>query len=462
MSTQPVIETVRQQFAETVTKLQDLVRIPSCSFPGFDPKHLDESAAFVKEWIESLGFPECRLIEGHGPFPHVLAKDHRAGPDAPTILLYAHHDVQPPLRDDIWETPAYDPVIRDGRMYGRGSADDKAGVAAIMAACRAWYAQGALPVNVTVLIEGEEELGSPHLDGLVADHLEDLKADALVIADLVNVQTGLPSLTISLRGMVAMDVQVDALSKPLHSGMWGGRVPDPILALNKILASLTDDNGNLTIDGISVPEPDPQALADLARVPFDGEMFRQQAGMFPEAADLVADGATVYRDTWYKPHLSINGIRGGGAKGEAGNVIMDTAWARLSIRITPGMDPEEVAAKTEAALKNRAPAGVRVTVEHEACAPAWGTSTEHPYFAAAQQAFADGYGVEPVTIGCGASIPFVEGLSTSLGGIPAILVPVEDPDTNAHAENESVHLGDLENTAASLAAFLGILSSTKQ
>lgn len=445
-------------FDATIERLQELIRIPSCSFAGFDPAALRHSAESCATWLRQAGLPEVELIEGCGAGPQVLARDHGAGPEQPTLLLYAHHDVQPPMRPELWHSPAFEPSIRDGRLYGRGSADDKAGVAVIAAACAAWrQSAGRLPINVTVLIDSEEEIGSPHLDQLLDREGDRLQADVLAIADLVNIAVGQPSLTVALRGMAALEVTVTGLRAPAHSGMWGGPLPDAAAVLARLIAGCSDADGRLTIPDLPAPSLPAGVLDDLPRLPWDADRFAEQAGLL---GPLATDGPSTYRRLWYEPALSVNGIHAGGEPGQAGNVLVDRAWARLSLRLAPGQDPDACLDALAAQLRRAAPASVDLQIEREpGTAPAWTTSTEHPAFAAAMQAVAAGYDHPAVTIGCGGTIPFVGRLCQRLGGIPAILLPVEDPASKAHAENESVHLGDLLCSARSLVHYLALLQA---
>lgn len=431
-------------FPTLVDELKQLIRIPSCSFPGFDHSHLQRSAEATAALLRWAGYPQVELAHLEGTFPYVLAFDHRAGPDAPTVLLYAHHDVQPPLREELWISPPFEPCERDGRLYARGAADDKAGIVLHAFSAKAWNDRaGRPPVNINVVIEGEEEIGSPHFGTFLRTYRERLAADVLVIADLANFDTGLPSLTTSLRGHIAVEVELRALKSPLHSGMWGGAVPDPAMALCKLLSSLTDANGRIAIPGIhdAVSAPSAAELADFARLPYDAARFAEQAGLLTSRAD--PDPVAVHRRLWREPALVITSIQSG-VRGQTGNVIMDAAWGRIGLRIVPDQDPREVQAALCAHLRRHAPTGMELSLTPRGePASAWSTATDHPAFTAARRALQRGYSVEPVAVGCGASIPFVGEMTAALGGIPALLLGVEDPACAAHAENESVHLGDL-------------------
>lgn len=445
----------RSQFPETIRRLSELVAIPSCSFPGFPKEEVARSAGATAQWLRDVGLPEVQVLPLPGVNPYVVARDHRAGPGKPTLLLYAHHDVQPPMREELWTTPPFEPSERGGRLFGRGAADDKAGIALHAASIAAWYAlEGKLPVNVTVLVEGEEEVGSDHLEKLLQTHLDLLRADAVVIADLANYDAGLPSLTISLRGLVAVELELRALDRPLHSGLWGGVAPDVVQSLCRILSSLSCPDGTLAIPGIldGVESATARELEDWKRLPYDRADFAKVAGTDPSL--VPADSVELGKRSWRTPALSINGIQAG-TKGRTGNVLMDVAWARVSIRTVPGMDLRRTMDLLKDALQSQVPSGFSLAVSEESLAPAWSTSTEHPLFTKARKTLEAGYGKAPVEVGSGASIPFVESVTSALGGVPALLVGVEDPSCNAHSENESVHLGDLLSAIRSQAALFG-------
>lgn len=438
-----VLDACDRDFPRTIDRLSELVRIPSCAFPGYDPETLESSAKAVADWFSSIGLPQVDIVRVPDCPPAVIACDHRAGPDRPTLLLYAHHDVQPPMREELWTSPAFQPQVRDGRLYGRGAADDKAGVALHAASIAAWYsACGKLPVNVTVLVEGEEETGSDHLSQLLDAHLPSLKADAVVIADLSNHDTGVPSLTVSLRGLVALELELRGLERPVHSGLWGGVAPDPVQSLCRILGGLVGPDGEIAVPGLldGIEPATDREREGWKSIPYDRDSWALQAGIAPEIAPL--DAVSLCERLWRRPALSVNGIQAG-TRGQVGNVLMDRAWARIGVRIVPGMDPATVADRITSHLQASTPRGMTLSVKVESLAPAWKTSSAHPLFDACGEALERGYGRPPVEAGCGASIPFVDAITSRLGGSPALLVGVEDPWCNAHSENESVHLGDL-------------------
>ncbi len=439
--------------ADYLEELKKLVRIPSVSFEGFDKAQVRKSGEATCALMRAKGLQNVQLLEMPGAHPYAYGEWKNA-PGRPTLLLYAHHDVQPAGETEKWRIPnPFEPVEIDGRLFGRGAADDKAGILVHIAAIDSWLkAHGALPVNVKMIIEGEEEAGSGSLPAFLKKHREMLQADAIVLTDTSNFETGLPSITTALRGIVTVQVEVKALRQPVHSGMWGGPVPDPTMALAKILARLCRDDGSIDLPGIydkvrPLTEDEKQSIAAL---PTSDELFRKQAGMLPGLKLL--GGRAPWEMNWRQPSIAVNAIQASSRK-DARNIICESAWARVGIRTVPDMDVKEVAQKLTAALKKDPPFGVQVEVTPEGDGGWWYTKGDAPAFRAARKALKDGYGKEPVSIGCGGSIPFVEPFSRELGGAPALLIGVEDPYSNAHSENESLHLGDFAKAARSAIRF---------
>ncbi len=445
---------------ENLNDLKNLIRIPSISFPGFDPSMVRQSAEAVANLLKKSGLRDVRILDAGKGHPSVFG--HWTGaPGKPTILLYAHHDVQPTGKEELWESPPFEPEERNGRLYGRGASDDKGGVTMHAAAVSSYLSSaGTLPVNVKILIEGEEEVGSTNLEKLLQDHKEIFSADAVLIADSENFDSGIPSLTVSLRGIVTVNIEVRSLSSSVHSGTWGGPLPDPALALSKMLARLVDDEGRPAVPGLldKVRKLSPEEKADLRALPFMESLYRKQSNLFPGVQIIGGDGS-VYEKMWYRPSIAVNAIEASNRR-QAANIINDSAWARVGIRIVPDMDPAETLDLLKDHLIRNAPWGVTVKVEQESPSRWWRTDTKGPAFEAARAALEKGYGRKPVIVGAGGSIPFVQTITDALGGVSALLFGVGDPYTAAHSENESLLISDWESGCRSLIHLFAALSES--
>jgi acetylornithine deacetylase/succinyl-diaminopimelate desuccinylase-like protein len=449
----PALDYFDAHKSEYLNDLKDLVRIPSISFPGFDPAAVKKSAEAVAALLKKSGLTDVHILETGVGHPAVFAQ-WTGALGKPTVLLYAHHDVQPTGREDHWSTPPFEPSERNGRLYGRGASDDKGGVTMETAAIASWLkSAGKLPVNVKFLIEGEEEVGSTNLMAFLERYRELLKADSVLIADSENFDSGVPSLTASLRGIVTVNVEVRSLSSSVHSGTWGGPLPDPVLALSKMLASLVDETGRPAIPGLhdKVRALTPRERADLEQLPFSEQVYRKQSKLL-DSARIVGGRGPVYEKMWRLPSIAVNAIEASSRK-QAANIINDTAWARVGIRIVPDMDPGETLDLLKEHLLKHAPWGVQVKIEPETPARWWKTETSGRAFEAALSALEKGYGKKPAIVGAGGSIPFVETITDALGGAPALLFGVGDPYSAAHSENESLLISDWEKGCRSLIHF---------
>jgi cysteinylglycine-S-conjugate dipeptidase len=419
--------------------LETVARIPSVSAEAFDPAHVRASAEATSALFAAEGL-DTRLLEVDGAHPAVLAK-YPAPAGAPTVLLYAHHDVQPPGDTTLWHSDPFTPTERDGRLYGRGTADDKAGIMVHLAAIRAHNQSP--PVGVTVLIEGEEETGSEHLEEFLSRYGDELTADAIVLADSGNWRIGEPALTTSLRGLVDLVVEVRTLDHAVHSGMYGGPFPDALTALCRLLATLHDARGVVAVGGRTTKAGQPLDLSE--------DELRAQAGALDGVA-LIGDGPLTER-MWTRPALSILGIDAPSVA-NAANQLVPVARAKVSMRIAPGDDPHAALDALQEHLETNAPWGARVTVTRGAAGAPFAIDTRGATYDAAKAAMEQAWGRAPVEMGVGGSIPFVAAFAEKYPSAALLLTGVEDPDTRAHGENESLHLAEFEHACESAALFL--------
>jgi acetylornithine deacetylase/succinyl-diaminopimelate desuccinylase-like protein len=440
--------------------LKGLARIPSVSFPGFDKAPVLHCAEAVASLLRKSGLPDVRMLEPGTGHPAVFGQ-WTGAPGKPTILLYAHYDVQPPGREEHWTTPPFEPSLRSGRLYGRGVSDDKAGVTMHAVAVRSYLAgAGTLPVNVKVLIEGEEEVGSTNMHGILENHRELLSADATLIADSGNFDSGVPTLTASLRGLVTVDIEVRSLASSVHSGTWGGPLPDPVIALARMISGLVDENGDPAVPGLrdAARVLSAKNKAVLDGLPFDEALFRKQSKLLDNVRMTGAAGS-VFEKMWHRPSIAVNVFEASSRK-QAANIINDAAYARIGVRIVPGMDPDRTRDLLTDHLREQAPWGVQVTIVPESPSQWWETDTAGPVFEAALRSLERGYGRKPVIAGCGGSIPFVQTITDALGGAPALLFGVGDPYSAAHSEDESLLVSDWEKGCRSLIHLFAELAGT--
>jgi acetylornithine deacetylase/succinyl-diaminopimelate desuccinylase-like protein len=442
---------------QLVRDLAELVAVPSISTDGEHQKEIDRTAELTCEQMRRAGLQNVTVLQTADSNPYAYG-EWLGAPGKPTVFLYAHHDVQPVnLADDErvvkWESPPWQLTERGGRLYGRGSADDKGAIVAELGAVAAFLkTAGTLPVNVKVLIEGEEEVGSRNLLGFFKEHQKRIASDVIVVCDSENVATGVPSITYSLRGMVALQVDVQSARMPVHSGMAGGALADAALALNVILARLYWDNGPLPVPGLynRVRPTTPAERQAFAALPGDEAKWREDYGILPGVQFAMEKGCHAYEQTWRKPAVTIIAQEASSIK-NASNQVLPSASAIVSCRIVPDQDPDEVYESLKAVLTRDPPWGVRVSVKPQGPHVKWWmTDPTGPAFEAALSAMREGFQHDPVAIGCGGTIGFVGPLAELFGGAPALLMGIEDPISNAHAPNESLHEGDWRKLMRSL------------
>jgi len=421
---------VRYVLPSVRADLERLVRIPSVSAdPAAEPQ-LQTSANEVAALLTAAGLTDVEVVWVPGGQPAVLGR-RAAPPGAPTVLLYAHHDVQPTGDPAAWDSAPFEPTERDGRLYGRGSADDKAGIAVHLAALRAHGDQ--LPVGVIVLIEGEEEIGSPTLDQFLAEFRDRLRADVVVFADSSNWRVDVPALTTSLRGLAPVTVEVRTLHHGVHSGLYGGPVPDALTALCRMLATLHDEHGDVAVPGLARTTADPLDLTEA--------QLRADAAMV-DGVELIGTGGLTER-LWTRPSISVIGIDAPSVA-DASNTLIPVARAKVSMRLAPGEDPARASVALADHLEANAPWGVQVTVQRGATATPYTLPTAGPAYEAARWALEEAWGTPAVATGGGGSIPFVTGYAQLIPEAQILITGVEDPDTRAHGANESLDLDTFE------------------
>jgi acetylornithine deacetylase/succinyl-diaminopimelate desuccinylase-like protein len=426
-------------------EFERLVRIPSVSAASFDPAEVRRSAEATAVWLESSGFRDVRLLEVAGAHPAVFgATQGPAG--SPTVLLYAHHDVQPPGPAELWDSPPFEPTERMGRLFGRGSADDKAGIAVHAAALQAW--QGKPPVRVAVFIEGEEEIASEHLPEFLRKYEEELRAEAIVLADCANWTVGQPALVTSLRGIVDCLVEVRTLDHAVHSGRYGGPVPDALTALCRLVATLHNRGGGVAVKGLRT--------GPSRSLPLPESELRRFTGLRPSVR-LLGKGSLTRR-LWARPAIAVLGIDAPSTE-DAAHKLVPVATAKVSIRLAPGDGTQQALRAVEAHLRRRAPWGAEVTVRPCREGEPHSIDSSGHVFEAFRRACADTWGRAPVESGSGGSLPLVAEFAAAYPDMALLLTGVEDPESNAHSENESVHLGELRNCCVNEALLFAHLAA---
>ncbi|MGZ4663411.1 MAG: M20/M25/M40 family metallo-hydrolase, partial [Arthrobacter sp.] len=430
-------QSVHSSFDASIGHLKNLVAIPGIAWPSFDPSQLDRSADAVAALVRASGIEDVRILrcdkeDGTPGGPAVVAR-RAAAEGKPTILLYAHHDVQPPGDPALWETEPFTAVERDGRLYGRGAADDKAGIMAHLAAYAAVteVLSDQLGLGVTFFFEGEEEAGSPTFRTFLETHRELLRADVIVVADSSNWKVGVPALTTSLRGLVDGTIEVQVLEHAVHSGMFGGAVLDAPTLLSRLIATLHDDEGNVAVKGL--------VSRDDVSVDLTEAEYRADASVL-DGVRLAGSG-TIASRLWTKPALSIIGFDAP-AVDVASNTLLPRARAKFSLRLAPGQDPSDAMAAVKAHVETNAPFGATVVFTPGESGNSFLTETGSAAAGMAMWALGEAWGVPAVEMGIGGSIPFISDLTEVYPEVQILVTGVEDPDSRAHSANESLHLGD--------------------
>ncbi|RKT31188.1 acetylornithine deacetylase/succinyl-diaminopimelate desuccinylase-like protein [Microbacterium sp. AG1240] len=448
-------DAVRSAATEGIpTALADLgalVRIPSIAWPAFDQTQLERSAEAVADLAREIGvFDSVEVARAAIPGtdelgqPAVLAV-RRARNGRPTVLLYAHHDVQPPGDESLWESPPFEPTVRGGRLYGRGAADDKAGVMAHLASLRALTAAlgDDFDLGVALFIEGEEEYGSRSFATFLSDHADVLRSDVIVVADSGNWDEKTPALTVSLRGNARFTLRVRTLDHASHSGMFGGAVPDAMLATVKLLSTLWDDDGAVAVEGLQE--------RDAATPDYTEQTLRSETGLL-DGVSPIGTGSFLGR-IWNKPSVTITGIDATSVEAASNTLAPETSVV-ISARVAPGQRAEDAYAAIEAHLRAHAPFGAQLEFTDVDCGDAFLVDTSGWAVDDVRDAFREGYGVEPVDVGVGGSIPFIADLVRENPGAQILVTGVEDPHSRAHSPNESLHLDTFRKAVVSEALLL--------
>jgi len=446
-----VLEAVALGIPAALSDLGGLVRIPGIAWPAFDQSQLERSAEAIAALARDIGvFDDVRVLRAHVDDtdelgqPAVLAT-RAARNGRPTILLYAHHDVQPPGADELWETPPFEPTVRDGRLYGRGAADDKAGIMAHIASLRAVseVLGEDFDLGVALFIEGEEEYGSRSFARFLRDNAEALRADAIVVADSGNLDSDTPGLTVSLRGNARFTLRVRTLEHASHSGMFGGAVPDAMMAAVTLLATLWDDDGGVAVKGMTSRESSTPTYSE--------ETLRDEAGLLPETTPIGRD--EILGRIWNKPSITITGIDATSVA-QASNTLLPEVSVVISARVAPGQPAKEAYAALESHLREHAPFGAELDFSDIDLGDGFLVDTDGWAVGMTRGAMSDGYGRDCVDLGVGGSIPFIADLVREFPDAQILVTGVEDPHSRAHSPNESLHLETFRNAVRTEALLL--------
>jgi acetylornithine deacetylase/succinyl-diaminopimelate desuccinylase-like protein len=449
----PALDWLTQNYDRHVRDLAELVAIQDISTDGQHAAEINRCAEVVRQQMQRAGLQNVELLQYQDSYPYVYG-EWLGAPGKPTVFLYSHYDVQPVAGfEKDWESDPWTLTSRGGRLYGRGSADDKAAITAQLASVEAFLkTAGRLPLNIKMLVEGEEEVGSKNLMGFFQKYKDKIQSDVIVVNDTENLETGLPSITYSLRGIVAAKVEVESLKRPVHSGMGGGLLPDAAIALNAILSRLCWNGKKLPMPGFyaNVRPLSAKEKATYKSLPLKMSKLRNDMAVLPGVDFTNFKGVGPYEQTWRWPAVTVIAQEASSLR-NASNQVLPKAQAIVSCRIVPDQDPKTVLKALQKFLTKDPPWGVKVKVEQYGAAVKWWmTDPTGPAFEAAMSAMKEGFKKNTIAIGCGGTIGFVGPLASLFGGAPALLLGIEDPKSNAHAPNESLHEGDFKKLMASL------------
>ncbi|MGC9348641.1 MAG: dipeptidase [Anaerolineae bacterium] len=432
------LDYARRHRQVSLSQLKEFLRIPSISTQPDHRSDILEAAEWLRDSLSEAGFPRTKVMETEG-HPMVYAEWLAAGSEAPTVLVYGHYDVQPPDPLEAWDSPPFEPTVRGDDLYARGASDDKGQALVHVKAAEAFHATvGKPPVNVKCIFEGEEEIGSPSFDPFVARHREMLSADVAVVSDTHILGKDQPSIVYALRGLAYVEVEVTGPDHDLHSGVYGGAVENPINALCRIIAQLQDGSGHITIPGFyeAVRELTEDEREELAKIPFDREVWLEEAGV-PQA--WGEEDYTIVERTSARPTLDVNGIWGGYIEPGAKTVLPSKAYAKISMRLVPDQKPEEIRRLVTAYIKSIAPETVTIEVRNLHGGSGAIVDRNSPAVQAAYRAYAETFGVEPIFVRAGGSIPVVATFQRELG-IETVLMGFGLPDDRLHGPNEKFHI----------------------
>lgn len=433
-----------------LTELREFLRIPSVSAKSEHKPDIEKAARWVSDHLRSAGFKKVEIVPT-SLHPLVYAESLEA-PGKPTILFYGHYDVQPPEPLELWTSPAFEPTVRDGNLFGRGTADDKGQVHIHLKALESIQkVNGKLPINVKVLVEGEEEVGSVSLWDYVQNNKEKLRADALVVSDTSMLAKGVPSITYGLRGLNYYQIELTGPVRDLHSGVYGGAVPNPLTILSEVIAKLHDKNFRVTVPGFydKVAKVSAAERKSLNALPWKKKAFEEAVGAPGYAGET---GFTIIERLWTRPTLEVNGMWGGYQGEGAKTVIPSKAYAKLSTRLVPNQDPQKIAKQVEQHIRKLLPKTVTCKFELLSTGKPWVAPFQAPIFKTAQGALEKGFGKKAVFIREGGSIPFVTQMYDTFK-VPCVLIGFGLPDENAHAPDEHIALENYFGGIKSIAHF---------